>query len=194
MIPSPHPGTIRHLPPKAVPVLTAQTQTLPDPTAQAHLMTVQKVKCHCSLVTFHEVFVWTEWAVTQNKYTPSYQVQYYEWQNLQHYNIYRLQIFVIPAFQTAFYHQLADVQFLFTTTQIFSMSYYHENLSFITYSLFFQTKSDKIYSRIITIQYFHSYIAMHKNHVLHDRARISHFSGDYVRENTSRNNIFWIVM
>lgn len=70
------------------------------------------------------------------------------------------------------------------------MSYYHENQSFITYSLFFQTKSDKIYSKIITIQHFHSYIAMHKNHVLHDRARISHFSGDYVRENTSRNNIF----
>ena len=105
--------------------------------------------------------------------------------------IYRLQIFVIPAFQTAFYHQLADIQFLFTTTQIFSMSYYHENQSFITYSLFFQTKSDKIYSRIITIQHFHSYIAMHKNHVLHDRARaFLIFSGDYVRENTSRNNIF----
>lgn len=51
------------------------------------------------------------------------------------------------------------------------MSYYHENQSFITYSLFFQTKSDKIYSRIITIQYFHSYIAIHRNHVLHDFSR-----------------------
>lgn len=70
MIPSPHPGTIRHLPPKAVPVLTAQDQAIPNQTAQTHLMTVQKVKCHCSLVMFHEVFVWTEWAVTQNKYTP----------------------------------------------------------------------------------------------------------------------------
>ena len=89
--------------------------------------------------------------------------------------IYRLQIFVIPAFQTFFCHQMAGIQFLFTANQIVSMSYCHENQSFITYRLFFQTKSDKIYSRIITIQHFHSYIAMHKNHVLHDCARISHF-------------------
>ena len=32
-------GTIRHLPPKAVPVLTALDQTIPDQTAQTHLMT-----------------------------------------------------------------------------------------------------------------------------------------------------------
>lgn len=57
MIPSPPPGTIRHLPPKAVPVLTALDQTIPE---QTHLMTIQKVKCHCSPVTFREVFVWTK--------------------------------------------------------------------------------------------------------------------------------------
>ena len=74
--------------------------------------------------------------------------------------IYRLQIFVIPAFQTAFYHQLADIQFLFTANQIVSMSYCHENQSFITYRLFFQTKSDKIYSRVVTIPHIHSDILL----------------------------------
>lgn len=58
------------------------------------------------------------------------------------------------------------------------MSYYHENQSFITYSLFFQTKSDKIYSRLITIQHFHSYIAMHKiMFCMIARAHFSFFPG-----------------
>ena len=74
--------------------------------------------------------------------------------------IYRLQIFVIPAFQTFFCHQMAGIQFLFTANQIVSMSYCHENQSFITYRLFFQTKSDKIYSRVVTIPHIHSDILL----------------------------------
>ena len=64
--------------------------------------------------------------------------------------IYRLQIFVIPAFQTFFCHQMAGIQFLFTANQIVSMSYCHENQSFITYRLFFQTKYDEIMSMNVT--------------------------------------------
>ena len=55
------------------------------------------------------------------------------------------------------------------------MSYCHENQSFITYRLFFQTKSDKIYSRVVTIPHIHSDILLDtQNHVLYDFA--PHFS------------------
>ena len=103
--------------------------------------------------------------------------------------IYRLQIFVIPAFQTFFCHQMAGIQFLFTANQIVSMSYCHENQSFITYRLFFQTKSDKIYSRVVTIPHIHSDILLdtQKSCFIRFRAAFLVFSVNFVHKNTSRN-------
>ena len=105
--------------------------------------------------------------------------------------LYRLQIFVIPAFQTFFCHQMAGIQFLFTANQIVSMSYCHENQSFITYRLFFQTKSDKIYSRVVTIPHIHSDILLdtQKSCFIRFRAAFLVFSVNFVHKNTSRNNV-----
>ncbi len=98
--------------------------------------------------------------------------------------IYRLQIFVIPAFQTFFCHQMAGIQFLFTANQIVSMSYCHENQSFITYRLFFQTKSDKIYSRVVTIPHIHSDILLdtQKSCFIRFRAAFLVFSVNFVHK------------
>ena len=86
--------------------------------------------------------------------------------------------------------QMAGIQFLFTANQIVSMSYCHENQSFITYRLFFQTKSDKIYSRVVTIPHIHSDILLdtQKSCFIRFRAAFLVFSVNFVRKkNTSRN-------
>ena len=69
------------------------------------------------------------------------------------------------------------------------MSYCHENQSFITYRLFFQTKSDKIYSRVVTIPHIHSDILLdtQKSCFIRFRAAFLVFSVNFVHKNTSRN-------
>ena len=71
------------------------------------------------------------------------------------------------------------------------MSYCHENQSFITYRLFFQTKSDKIYSKVVTIPHIHSDILLdtQKSCFIRFRAAFLVFSVNFVHKNTSRNNV-----